>query len=266
MRKIAVINQKGGVGKTTTVVNIAAGLARSGKKVILIDLDPQGNLETCFPLNSHKKDMYDVLMNGENINSCIQKVAVNLDIVASNQMLTKAEMTLVNKSGREYVLTQKLEKISGYDYLIIDCSPSFGLLNQNALLFCEEAFIPVSTDVLGLDALHKIMKNIELFNETHAHNLKVTKIIPTLFDKKNKQCKDILKQIENAYYEKVTAPVQLTHKLREAAKTKKSIFAYAPTSSGAKDYKLIVRSVLFDDEYSGKPLSINIKEGTFPVV
>jgi chromosome partitioning protein len=264
LRKVCVINQKGGVGKTTTVVNIAAGLARSGKKVILIDLDPQGNLETCFPLKEDKKNMYNVIAENEPVMNCIHKVAVNLDIVASSQMLTKAEMTLVNKSGREYVLTQKLEKITGYDFLIIDCSPSFGLLNQNALLFCEEAFIPVSTDIMGVDALKKITKNIETFNEIHAHNIEVSKIIPTMYDAKNKVCRECLRSVQNDFYEKVTAPIHINAKLREAAKSKRSIFSYAPTSSGAKDYKAIVRSVLHDDSnYSGKPLSINIQEGKF---
>jgi chromosome partitioning protein len=264
VKKICVINQKGGVGKTTTVVNIAAGLARSAKKVLLVDLDPQGNLETCFPLEENKPTMYEIISEGVNANLCIHKVAVNLDIIAASQMLTKAEMSMVNKTGREYILTQKLEKLSGYDYLIIDCSPSFGLLNQNALLFCDEAIIPVSTDVLGIDALRKISKNIEMFNDVHAHSIVISKIIPTMYDAKNKVCKEILRAIQNEFYEKVTHPISTNAKLREAAKSKKSIFAYAPKSSGAKDYKQIVRAILHEEaRYAGKPLSINIQEGTF---
>ncbi|HLP79979.1 MAG TPA: ParA family protein [Acidobacteriota bacterium] len=261
MKKICVINQKGGVGKTTVVVNVAAGLARAGKKVLLVDLDPQGNLETCFPLIGDKKTISDLLFDGAEVEECIHHIAVNLDIIASDERLTKGEIGLAGKAGKEYVLTQKLEHIEDYDYIIIDCSPSFGVLNQNALLFCEEAYIPVSTDVLGVDALHKITKNIDAFNEQHAHTLEITRVIPTMYDKRNKIRRECLKEIQNHYYEKVANPINMNIKLIEASKAKRSIFSYAPSNRGTIDFKDLVKSILRDDKESKPTFDVDIQEG-----
>lgn len=248
MRKICVINQKGGVGKTTVVVNVAAGLARTGKKVLLIDLDPLGNLETCFPLADERKTMHHLLFENASPQECIHHIATNLDLISAGNNLHSGEISLAQKPGREYVLSQKLQDVEGYDYVIIDCSPSFGILNHNALMYCKEAFIPVSTDVLGVDALYKITKKIDEFNEQYGHDIEITKVIPTMFDQRNTIRKEALKEIQNHFYEKVTNPIRVSTKLVEAAKKKRSIFSYAPSNRGAEDFKELIKTVLRDEK------------------
>ena len=164
MRTICVINQKGGVGKTTTAVNLGAGLAREGRKVLLIDLDPQGNVSTsldCFP----KKDMFDLLFNNADLDECIVNLGKNFDIIPSKETLTKAETLLHNVENKHFVLKRKLQPaMVKYDYIIVDCPPSLNVLNQNAILFSNEAFIPVATDFLSYDALNKMIEAINDIN------------------------------------------------------------------------------------------------------
>lgn len=250
MRKICIINQKGGVGKTTTTVNLAVGLSNAGKKVLAIDLDPQGNLGTCLGVNSDP-DIYDLLVEGIVYQQCLVKVNDNLDIIPSSQRLTKAQILLAGEPAREMILRKKLSTVQGYDFVLIDCPPSLGLLNQNALLYAEEAFIPVSTDPLGLGALEIQLQAIQRINEAFNHILRVTKIIPTLHDTRSKINKEILAKIQNDYYEYVTAPIHSNSKLKEAPKKAQAIFTFAKSSRGAKDYQYLVQLVL-QDEYNEK--------------
>ena len=223
MRRICIINQKGGVAKTTTTVSIAAGLSRKGKRVLIFDLDPQGNLGLSLK-SQCVKDIYDFLMNGSDIRECITHLGENLDIVTSKETLTKAEFILVGEQSREHVLKKKIQEIKGYDYIIFDCSPSLGLLNQNALLASDEAIIPTSTDVLGYNALKKIILAIDSINNVFDHNCRISKIIPTMYDRRLKTCTENLGMINNDYYELVSDPINVCSKLKEAPKSGKSIF------------------------------------------
>ncbi|MFH1071976.1 MAG: AAA family ATPase, partial [Nanoarchaeota archaeon] len=195
MRKIAVINQKGGVGKTTTTVNIAAGLAKKGFKVLILDLDGQGNISTSLHLKADK-DMYNLLVEKLDVDQCVTKVADNLFVIPSNETLEKAEIILSGQPARETILKRQLEDLRGYDYVLLDCPPSLGLLNQNALLFATEAFIPVSTDFLGVNALKKMIHEIETINEIFSHECRISMIIPTMYDRRNKTCKIHLNEIK----------------------------------------------------------------------
>ncbi len=264
MRKICVINQKGGVGKTTTSINLGVGLAKEGKKVLIIDLDAQGNVGTCLPAES-KKDIYDFLVENADIRECISCVSENLDIIKSKETLAKAELILVGESSRETVLRRKLQNLSGYDYVLLDCPPSLSLLNQNAMLFAHEAVIPASTDILGIDALRKMRFIVDKINDVFAHNLTITKVVPTLYDVRNKVCNLVLKQMQSEFYELVSDPIRVNATLKEAPAEKKSIFEYAPASRGAEDYRKLVRHVLRDEEKYNKlartpSLRINVKE------
>lgn len=243
MRKIVVINQKGGVGKTTTVVNLASGLARQGKKVLLIDLDPQGNVSTCLNISS-SKDIYDVIINDVHPVECIIQHTENIDVITSRETLTKAEMILVGEPSRETLLRRKLQDIKGYDFVLIDCAPSLGLLNQNAILYADEIFIPASTDVLSLTGLKNMIKAIDKINEVFKHNARITKIIPTMFDRRNKICKEVLKQMRTEYKDLLTDPIRVNSKLKESPGSGKSIFSYDNQSRGAKDYQQLVDNVL----------------------
>ncbi|MCF7861699.1 ParA family protein [Candidatus Woesearchaeota archaeon] len=253
MRKICVINQKGGVAKTTTVVNLGAGLARENKKVLIIDLDPQGNINTCLSSRS-QKTLYNFLIENAELGECITNLGRNLDIVRSDESLTKAEFILVGENGRESYLKRKLEVVANYDYVLLDCPPSLGLLNQNALLYSSEAIIPVSTDPLGFDALNKMIQVIQTLNGTFCHDLVISKIVPTMHDARNKICVDTLSKMQNEYYELITEPIRINSKLKEAPLHQKSIFAYDKRSRGALDYEQLVKTVIRDEsKYDREP-------------
>ncbi|MBU0615636.1 MAG: ParA family protein [Nanoarchaeota archaeon] len=242
-RSICIINQKGGVGKTTTAINLAAGLSRHDKRVLLIDLDPQGNVDTALKLKA-EYDIYDAMTGKQDVLSCITNVAKNFDVITSKENLAKVEFYLSRQDDSVVRLKDVLNKIQSYDFIIVDCPPSLGLLNQNALAFCKEAFIPVSTDFLAFDGLKRMENFIHHIRDNYDHDIKITKIIPTLFDKRNKICRETLNDMQNEYTELLSYPIRINSKLKEAPKFGKSIFSYANSSTGAKDYAKLVEDVL----------------------
>lgn len=257
MRKICVINQKGGVGKTTTSINLGAGLTREGKKVLLIDLDAQGNVSSSLNIDSYK-DVYDFLFENAELGECVVHAGKNLDVMRSRETLTKAEFHLSQTDEKEYLLRHKLKNCTSYDYIIVDCPPSLNTLNQNAMLFADEALIPVSTDYLGLDGLRKQAKAISALNEYFDHSLAISKVVPTMFDKRNKISHKCLTEIQNEFYEVMAEPIRINSKLRECPMAKQSIFSYDKGSRGAKDYAQLVKSVLRDEpKFDKKPAPVN---------
>jgi chromosome partitioning protein len=246
MRKIAIINQKGGVAKTTTAVNLAAGLSRQGKRVLLVDMDAQGGVRTSFNCDD-QPDMHDILVEGVSALEAIRPLGKNLDVITSKETLTRTELILTNESDRETMLKRRFEHIKGYDYVIIDCPPSLGILTQNVLLYADEAFVPVSMDFLGIEGLTRIANAIVKINKVFDHKIRMTKIVPTMFDRRNKICRKSLDLIRSEYYEIVSEPIRIDTKIREAPGHGKSIFSYAKSSRGAKDYSKLVQSVINDE-------------------
>jgi len=243
MRTICIFNHKGGVGKTTTAINLAAGLSRHEKRVLLVDLDPQGNLDVSLRANA-EFSVYDAMTGKVPIQQCIVPIAKNFDMIASTENLTKIEYYLSHQEEGKEVFRNMLGSIKGYDYMIIDCPPSLGLLNQSVLSFAKEAFVPVATDFLGVDALKKMPEVIAQINKHYNHNLKISKIIPTLYDKRNKICKEMLTLINQDYPQQASHPIRNNTKIKEAPKYGKSIFSHAKNSPGAKDYGKLVEDVL----------------------
>lgn len=243
MRKICIINQKGGVGKTTTTITLARGLANAGRCVLIIDMDPQGNIAECMGLKEGK-DLYDHLIDGKALADCVREIDEHLTVLPCHENLTKAELILAGETARETYLKRKLTGIKGFDYVLLDCPPSLGLLNQNALLYADEAIIPTSTDALGADAVGKMIDAIESMQDVFGHRITISAIVPTLYDARLKTCREFLTQIQNTYYEKVTEVIRANSKLRETPQVKKSIFEHARSSNGGKDYKKVVEFVM----------------------
>ncbi|MFH1510733.1 MAG: ParA family protein [Candidatus Woesearchaeota archaeon] len=254
MRKICILNQKGGVAKTTTAINLASGLAIAGKRVLLLDLDPQGHVATYFPTKEYKKTMFEFLTNGADIAECVSNVGKNLDVIRSSKDMRGVEAVLYKNPKGAIVLSDKMRGIKGYDYCIADCPPSVGVLSQNAMLFADELIIPTTSDPLGLDGLRKMLVTVGDFKNHSGHELKVTKIVPTMYDSRNKICRTVLSEMRDEYYEIVSDPVRLNSKIREAPRAMKSIFTYAPKSSGAEDYRRLVDSILVDETVACTPV------------
>ena len=156
-------------------------------------------------------------------------------------------MLLVGEPRREHILKKKLAKLTGYDYILLDCPPSLGLINQNAMLYASEAIIPTSTDLLGVDGLRKMVCALQKMNEVFDHDIVVSKVVPTLFDKRSNVCKNTLSVIQNEFYTIVSDPIRVNAKLKEIPSKKKPIFKYARSSNGAKDYEKLIKSVLRDE-------------------
>lgn len=243
MRKIAIINQKGGTGKTTSALNLAAGLALRGAKVLLIDMDPQGNLGIWFGVNP-KKSLYHLLVDEQTSwNDCVMQVRENLSLLPSTKTAAQAEIILTGQPSRERVLKRRLSSLKGYDYVILDCAPSLNLLNQNAMMFAADAFLPVSMDYLALVGVRQILENLKMVREILEHEIEVSLVIPTFFDVRNRKSHEILESLHKHFADKVTAPIRANVRLAEAASFHKTIFEYAPTSYGARDYWKLVERV-----------------------
>lgn len=246
MRKIAIVSQKGGVGKTTTTLSIGAGLSRIGKKCLVIDLDPQGSIATSV-LDENEKGIFEYLIYDAPLESCITHMGANLNLMTSNKELQKMDVLFLKKPKPSVSLIEKLSKIDGFDYLLLDLAPAYSELNRQAIRFCDEVILPVSTDYLGYDALLKTIQTINEINEEYNLNVKISKIVPTMYDQRLKLSKEIFSLIESNYYTLTSNPIRVDSKLKEAPKAKKSIFNYAPSSKGAKDYAELVKRIVQDE-------------------
>ncbi len=250
MRKICIINQKGGVGKTTTTVNLGAGLSRKNRRVLLIDLDPQGSVGTCFN-DSSQKDMYEFLLENADIRECIRPLGINFDMISSKETLLAAEVQIHRMENKETLLRRKLndykDVVSKYDYLLIDCPPSLGILTLNAVMASSEAIIPTTCDYLGYHNTKMVYDFIENMAERYDHEIDVSKIIPTLYDPKCNESNIILTEIKNDFYEIVADPIRHSSKVKESPRFGQSIFKYAADSKGAEDYFRLVNQVMYDE-------------------
>ncbi|MCM8784629.1 MAG: AAA family ATPase [Candidatus Omnitrophica bacterium] len=249
MRKIAVINQKGGSGKTTTVVNVGYYLAEIGKTVLLIDLDPQSHttIHLGFEPPEIKKSLYDLLVNQTPLSDILKSTPYkNLHLIPSKIDLASAEIELVNEVGREIILREILKKNNvKYDYVIMDCPPSLGLLTLNALTTAREVFIPIQAEFFALEGLTKLFQTIKIVKERINPALEITGIIITMYDKRKNICKDVEKKVEEYFKGKVfKTRIRENVRLAEAPSYGKPIGEFDKNSYGAEDYKKLTKEII----------------------
>ncbi len=243
-RRIAVFNHKGGTGKTTTSVSLAAGLAERGKRVLLVDTDSQGNVAVSLGA-SCERTLYHVLVMGLRVDDATQQLRPGLDLLPSNETLAAAELYLAGRQNRDRVLSQRMGSVAAaYDYVVIDCSPSLSLMNQNALCFADSVLVPVACDFLSLVGVRQVIKTVKNVNTLLRHRLQIWGVLPTFYDGRAKICNEALETLQNHFGDRCLRPIRATTKLKEAPAQARSIFEHAPGAHGATDYAALVDAVL----------------------
>lgn len=241
---ISLLNHKGGVGKTTSTINIGAGLVELGRKVLLIDLDPQANLTLSLGIPRQKYSIYEALRGESEL--VPYTVREGFDVVTSTLDLSGAEMELINEAGREYILRELFEPmIEEYDYIIIDCPPSLGLLTLNALTCSHYVFIPLQTEFLALQGLAKIKQIIDKVRFRLNKQLTIGGVIATMYDARKVLNRDVVETIHKYFGSKVFKTyIRDNVALAEAPAQRKDIFSYNKSSNGAKDYLSLCKEVV----------------------
>jgi chromosome partitioning protein len=249
-KAIAIFNQKGGVGKTTTNINLAACLAQMGKKVLVIDIDPQGN--TTSGLGISKKDLklstYELLTQ-ENINTrdTIMRTGVeNMDIIPANAQLAGAEIELVQIVGREKILKKAIENIrDDYDYIFIDCPPSLGLLTINSLTAVDAVLVPIQCEFYALEGVSQLMSTIEIVKKNLNPGLNIQGVILSMFDGRTNLSIQVVEEVKKYFKEKVyTTVIPRNVRLAEAPSFGLTIAEYDPKSTGAEAYREFAQEFL----------------------
>ncbi len=259
MRSIAVMNQKGGVGKTTTVVNVSAALAEAGHRVCLVDLDPQAHATLHLGVEPHPDDpsIYDVLIRKTPVAEVRRQVSENLWLIGSSLDLAASEIELAGMVGRETILRDRLaEDSTPFDFMLIDCPPSLGILTLNALTAVREVFIPLQPHFLALHGLSRLLETIELVAGRLNSRLKLSGVVLCMYDSSTRLAAEVSQDVE-AFFDaehgqstpwadarSFSTRIRRNIRLAEAPSFGKSIFQYAPSSHGAEDYRRLAEEIL----------------------
>lgn len=247
-RIIAFLNQKGGVAKTTSTVNIGAALTNAGKNVLLIDLDPQGHLTISLNIQAHELvcTINEVLAGDCTMQQALIDIEGGCHVVSSDIRLSGAESELNSQPGREMILKEALQPIKdNYDYILIDCPPSLGLLTLNALTATHEIFIPLQTEYLALHGMAQLIRTTEKVKSRINPSLEITGIIATFYDKRKKLNREVVKKIEGYFPDKVfKTKIRNNVALSEAQSFGIDVFHYKPRSNGAADYKALCKEII----------------------
>lgn len=242
---IAVLNQKGGVGKTTTIINLGAYLAKSGHSVLIADLDPQGNSTSGLGLDKQalSSTLYDVLFSRADVSQTTQKITSKLAILPANPNLAGAEVELVALAGRELKLREALAGLD-YDYVLIDCPPSLGLLTINALAAANSVLIPVQAEYYALEGLSQLLSVIQQVRQALNPGLDILGVLITLYDSRNSLSEQVKKELENYFGAKLFSTVVPRNvRLAEAPSFGRTIIEHDKWSKGARAYKALTKEV-----------------------
>lgn len=248
---IGIANQKGGVGKTTTAVNLAAALGVLEKRILLIDADPQANATSGLGIEEVKFSTYNLLENSEDAVHCIQKTSSpNLDIIPSHIDLVAAEIELVDRDKREYRLKESLKPIlNNYDYIIIDCAPSLGLITINALTAADSVIIPIQCEYFALEGLGKLLNTVKNVQKIHNKDLDIEGLLLTMFDGRLRLSNQVVEEVKTHFPEMVfDTIISRNVRLSEAPSFGESILMYDAESKGAIQYIQLAEEVLIKNE------------------
>ncbi len=238
--RLAVFNHKGGTGKTTTSVTVAAGLAARGYRVLLVDTDSQGNVAVSLGMKV-ERSLYHVLVMGLPVASAVQNVRPNLDVLPSNETLAAAELYLAGRTKRDQILAQRLATAAAaYDFILIDCSPSLSLMNQNALVAAEAILCPVACDYLSLVGVRQVLRTLKHVGTALQHRLDFWGVLPTMYDARARICQDSLGTLREHFGERCLPPIRLATKVKEAPAHGKTLMEHAPDSLATSDYALVL--------------------------
>ena len=247
-RALAIANQKGGVGKTTTAVNLGAGLAELGYRVLIVDLDPQGNATTGLGINARnlQASVYDVLLNDMPIEDCVEATTVrNLFVAPATIDLAGAEIELVPAFSRELKLRRAFERVGDdYDFILVDCPPSLGLLTVNAMAAAGEVLVPIQCEYYALEGLGQLLRNVQLVQNNLNPRLELSAIVLTMYDARTKLADQVAREVRDHFGDKVCRNiVPRTVRLSEAPSFGQPIIVFDPTSRGAIAYRELAKEV-----------------------
>lgn len=243
MRKIAIVGFKGGIGKTTTCVNLGAALALRGRRTLLIDTDTQANLSIALGINDYQRSLADVLTRRAHAEECVLPARKNLDLLPSSIALFKAQQRLVLEMAREEIFVELFVGLNGYDYQLLDCAPSVSLLTVNAVAYAEEVFIPVSMEMLALAGARQFMTYLRTISRILGRGASIRLIIPTFYDPRRRVSTLVLEALIRDFGDRVTHPIRIDTRLSEAPGVGKPIFEYDQRSRGARDYAKLAELV-----------------------
>lgn len=245
MKTIAIVNQKGGVGKTTTAINLSSSLVALGKRVLLIDLDPQANTTKGLGVTGFNKTIYDVLINEEKATNVRYGTNIsNLDIIPSNIVLANAELELTSVLGRETILREKFDVVD-YDYVIVDCNPSLGLLTVNALTFVDNIIITMEAGIFAFEGIEQLVKTIALIKRKLNSRLDIYGVLLTRVDARTNLSKEFTNELSNIFSEKAfNTVIHQNVKINEAQSAHLPVNLYDPKCSGSMEYEKLAKEVL----------------------
>jgi chromosome partitioning protein len=246
-RIIAIANQKGGVGKTTTAINLATGLAACGQKVLVVDLDPQGNASTGLGVSDYETDVYDVLIGGRDLTAVICSTSIpGLDVVPASADLAGAEIELIDIEHREARLNNALAPVLGqYDYVLTDCPPALGLLTINALVAADSVLVPLQCEYFALEGMTRLMKSIERIRRAYNEDLNILGIVLTMHDGRNNLCRSVEAEVRDYFGDQVYRTVIPRNvRLSEAPSYGMPALVYDLACAGSQAYAKLAAEML----------------------